>query len=294
MKELLILHVIFSLINLIVFYRKDKQKSIYRFIIVLFIPILGFLYILLPYIFRRRRDNDALKEYEEYIKKYREYKKVFKGIDVDREINLVPINEAIDLNNNFIKRQLIIDILKEDYKEHINVLKKALQDEDTETSHYAATGITEIKNEFQKELLKRKKNYISDKNIDNTNEYLNIIESYLESGLLDSNNYKEYENLYSNILEELLYKYKSEEKYYMDKINLEIRRKKFIKAKMFCDQFYKEYKNSENPYIMYMKLYYNLRDREKFKQKIEELISKDNIKLSNEGINIIRFWRGEL
>lgn len=74
--------------------------------------------------------------------------------DESDEINLIPMEEAIMINDKENLRNLLLTVLRGDVKKSINAVTKALNSSDSEASHYAASAIMDIMNEFQKTLQK--------------------------------------------------------------------------------------------------------------------------------------------
>lgn len=67
--------------------------------------------------------------------------------DKEKEKNIVPFSDALYLNSSLLRRQLLIDMLKNEKNVHQDVLKQALQNDDTETAHYAAVALQKSKSE---------------------------------------------------------------------------------------------------------------------------------------------------
>lgn len=151
MYKLLIIHVLIC----ILFYvyntrtRQCRDNSIYKVLVVLLIPVFGILYFITFSILKRFNydSTDELLDYGKYIKS-NVSGSLIKTSDINKEINLVSADEALILNESKIRRKLIIDLVKESSTDYISILKKALENEDTEVSHYAATAIAEFKNYF--------------------------------------------------------------------------------------------------------------------------------------------------
>lgn len=292
-KYFLILHILLCILYVLISikFKKSRDHTIYSFIIILFLPVIGFLLFLILYIIGlfKRPNTKLVNSYEEYIKS-QVSSNLLKKVNVEDEINIVPMAEALVLNTSNVKRSLLLNLLKDDHREYINNLFKYLEDTDTETSHYAATAIAEIKSYYVKRLIDisfKYKDSPYDENV--LIDYVNTMKEYLNSGLLDSRGVNEYKNKYSHLLEELLYLYKSDMKFFIDKINCELELKNYTIANIYCKKFFNEFKSSEEAYICYMKLFYEMKDYERLKRVIESM-KKSNMKFSNKTLNIIRFW----
>lgn len=282
------------LIMLALFILKRKQSSLHDFFITLFIPIVGLLYIIFAKLFSLlSKDSETiLQSYEKYIKgdvskfKTREPHK-------EKEINIVPMEDALLINENKVKRSLVINILKKDPIRYIDVIKKALEDDDTETTHYAATSIMQIKNTFNLIIQEYSVKYENNKDdINITIPYYNALKKYVDSGLLDDQNLFKYRVLMSELLNSIMNHYTKYDKYYIDKINNDLNLNNFYEAKKTCDEFSKNHPDMESPYLMYLKTYFKLGDKKAFDITLKTLMDSP-IQLSNKGLNIVRFWTRE-
>lgn len=65
------------------------------------------------------------------------------------EMNYVPISDALQLSDLPDLRRLLIDILKYDPSSNIRSIADAINSDDTEASHYAASAIQDALNEFR-------------------------------------------------------------------------------------------------------------------------------------------------
>lgn len=74
--------------------------------------------------------------------------------DEESEMNLVPMEEAIMIEDKENLRQLLLTVLRGDMSKSINAVTKALNSSDSEASHYAASAIMDITAEFQKTIQK--------------------------------------------------------------------------------------------------------------------------------------------
>ena len=146
----MIYFVIYVIISWIVLYflsARNISLWLFRATIVTFLPIIGWL---LPSIWVTK----GLKLDESYFPSYMkaqfqdiklELKEAKLSVNKAAELNVVPIEEALLINDYSTRRQVLIDVLKMDAFRYIDALKSAVINEDTETSHYAVTAISEEK-----------------------------------------------------------------------------------------------------------------------------------------------------
>lgn len=282
---------IFSFI-VFLFYLFRKRKDAYiRLIIMTFLPVGGLLIYCALDIYWIIIDKNGPLNYLEAFSKGTEIDSFsMRKSNIEKEINVIPIEEALILNDNTTKRTLIIEVLKNDTYQYIGFLTKALKDSDTETSHYAATAVTEIKRKLMLAIQMMEVRYEESKNdIEYLKAYSDVLKKYLESGLLDDRDLEKYSINYVNVLKNILDLGNMEEFYFEEKVNYDIRLQRFDTAIEYC-MMYKNYlKDSDKPYILLLKIYYTLKNKEAFNKVLNEL-TKSNIKLKRESLRIVRFW----
>ncbi len=111
---------------------------------------------------------------------------------------VVPIEEALLVNDTKTRRELIVDVLYANPEEYVSQLYKAKANPDTEVVHYAATALAEIQKEFDlafHDIAQRKAKNPMDTSIDQ--EYLLCLERYIDSGLLEGDALMSQLRLYS-------------------------------------------------------------------------------------------------
>jgi hypothetical protein len=210
--------------------------------------------------------------------------------NLDKEINMIPVEEALILNDNTTKRRLVMDALRKESSQYIGFLTKALKDPDTETTHYAATAVTEIKRKLMLDIQELEVKYEQSKdNAEYLKIYSEVLKEYLGSGLLDDISHEKYLHIYSIVLRDLLKISKSEKKYYEEKINCDIELRKFNSAKEYCMEYMDEFENIDSPYISLMKIYFEERNKDRFKSTLKKL-EDSNIKIQKDSLKIIKFW----
>ena len=207
--------------------------------------------------------------------------------------NYIPIQDALLLKNNQTKRQLLLEMLRRDSVPNIGILKKAIENEDTETSHYAATAIMEIQREMINTLNKLA-SIMEEKpdDYDVMERFAETIKEYLHSGFGDKFINRRFQMQLSMILETLLENHQYNRQHFIDKLHCDLALENYEKAQIYCHKFIKAYPSDEISYLMAVKVYYTLQNREELKRAIL-LLKKQPIQLSLEGLYIIRFWTQE-
>ena len=78
--------------------------------------------------------------------------------NMEQERNIVSIQEAVAVSNYKSQRELMMNILRKDTSQSLGSISYALNSEDTETSHYAATALRDELGDFRSNVLKLYKN----------------------------------------------------------------------------------------------------------------------------------------
>ena len=137
--------------------RKDKDKEEYlhdspkafliRMIIMILCPVVGLLYffsvnLVFRTIFRQEVDLADVVFSKERVKQHLK-------ADEDRERNLVPMEEALAVSDKKNLRMLMLNVIRGDLKSSLESIALALNSEDSETSHYAASVLRDELNDFR-------------------------------------------------------------------------------------------------------------------------------------------------
>ena len=266
------------------------QRGLFKFILTFFVPIVGFILLAAFYI-SDRMSKKPDTEISEYFKSIYSKKLVYHEdpIDFEKEINTIPIYDALKFNDNKAKRAYIIHIIKKNFYGHIKGLKKALKSSDTETSHYAAAALMEIKDQFEINIDNLRCKYEENKESTEAAEnYADAISKYLKSGIAENGEYYDYLHIYSSILENILKK-ENDLHYYEEKIYADIKLGDRTNAYIWCNKFLKAYPSLENPYLALLKYYYFIKDYKSFYEVLENLKSKD-IAVNKKIHEIMSFW----
>ncbi|NLN48770.1 MAG: hypothetical protein GX154_06770 [Clostridiales bacterium] len=281
------LYIFISLFLFLYWYKENKQDSIFKLSVILFLPIVG--YILLAVLYMRKIfiQNINKTSLVDGFANECEANELPALTDLSEATKLIPVEEALLLNNSKIKKSTLLELLKNG--KHSDLLRIALSDEDTETSHYAAVGIVEAKRKLQKSFQKSKAEYEIDKNNNTTIQYARALKNYLDNGFLDKSTKEGLGNNYQDLLKVLLEFYEFEEDFFVDLINIEIGLGQFKNAAIYCNKYYNAHPHSDKTYLMYLKLYYFMGDKNNFNHIINTL-KESYTAPCNDIWNIVKFW----
>lgn len=291
MIKLLGINILLSFILYIMMKLLNRNGANTIFLISLSIPYVGFILLLSILICKKLVSTDHGRE---VLKRENKYEKsvslLVRSAELDHKKDLIPAEEALILNNNSIKRDLIKDVLKKDTYRYRNILLNALMDEDTETSHYAATAITQMKGKLTILIQKFEAEYEKNpKNQENADMFLKAIKDYIESNIVDSREVIKLKYMYKGLLEEYKQNFEFTVDYFDELIKTCINLKEYKKALEYNYEFKEQFKDNIRPYILLLEIYYYLKDKESFNNVILE-IRNSSLKLDNNSLDLLRFW----
>lgn len=281
------LYIFIDLLFFQYWYKKNKQDSIFKLSIVLFLPVVGYILLTMLYI-RRNFFHNKIKTVHGF-RNEKSTDGLSAPVNISEATKLIPIEEALSINNSKIKRTTLLELLKNGEGRHPDLLKIALSDEDTETSHYAAVGIVEFKRKLQKSYQEYKDKYDMEKNNYITIKYAHTLKDYLDSGFLDKSTKESLEADYQDLLKKLLEFHEIEETFFIDCINREIEIGRFKTAAFYCNKYHNAHPHSDKTYLMYLKLYYSMGDKDRFKHIIDSL-KESLIVPCNDIWDIVKLW----
>lgn len=266
--------------------KRNMVVGAMAFCICFFFPIGGYIFALI-YLLKRNSNSKEIEEdlFEEDILIFTE--RMQRG-DVN---SIVAMEEILLVSPEDVKRKKMIDILKEDPLQYIEILQLALRDQDTETSHYASSAISEIKRKFELELQKYNVEYHHNKeDINFLGQYVLLLKNYLESNLLDKYSYKRYQYIYLEVLRYLIETVPTKQGY-VDLIEGYLVAEDLGKVDQYCKAFI-GFLECEEAYMCQLKYFYIIKDNQKFYKVLEQL-RESSVGLSSQGLEKIRFWLEE-
>lgn len=285
-----------SIITLLVlifmkFFKKDSSYILCSIIFV--IPIVGIFMTLSIYICKSFIKSDYGKDVLNREKVYEnKISLLIREAELKQKKDIIPMEDAFVLNSNSIKRRLIKDIIKKDFNNNLKILNRALDDKDTETSHYAATAITELKSRLLILLQKGEDEYNKDsKNSKIIINYLEIIQKCIDSKFFDISEDKKLEYKYIEILKNYISTNKKyvDEKYFKELIKTYIKIEQYCDAVKYANKYKQQYKYSINPHLLLLEIYYKNKDKDEFNKTLIKL-KEAKIALDQDSLEVLKFW----
>lgn len=268
------------------FLKRRKGASLQTMILVS-CPLLGAVIILT--IFKKTGQNEELPE---WLVNREEYQDVsLQEPDREIEMDIIPLLDALTLNDNHTKRKTLISLLKKEFLQQSEALALALKSEDSETSHYAATALQQAKTHLTKELKQLERKLLEDSSsIEVLKQYADVLKQSVQMEFLDQRTRNKYMYLYSDALSRLLaLNPPNSAFYYNEKIALALELLEFHQALETAQAYLEQFPQAEDAYFAAMDVHYHMRNNDAFFQLLET-IQSSSIRLSPEHLNQMRYW----
>lgn len=215
--------------------------------------------------------------------------KVLKTPDMSKELDIIPIEEAMAVSSNVEKRNLLLEQLKKGVDQNYKAILSA--GEDSDAAYYVAAAKMEVLRQKREKIEKLQKS-VKEKGVElgTIHAYLSGLEEYLETGILEEKEAVIYREEYCTYFMKLrkadVTEITPEEvTYYLDSLI-------FLGDTEEAENVWKicpDDKKDEAGYRLILNMYYNKRDKRKFFRCLKELEDSD-IQLSTEGLMLLRFW----
>lgn len=177
----------------------------YLMIPVIFVPFWGILCVLfLHFQVFLKRGNSREAGLEKLRVNAQLYQNNFQ-LREESDQEIVPLEEALLINDPELRRKLIMNILNDDPSQYREVLEQAQMNEDVEVVHYAITAMVELSKENDNQLQKLERQYAGapdDPKI--LDAYCDFLEEYLKQGSLEKQIEQMQRIQYAQLLEKKL------------------------------------------------------------------------------------------
>ena len=286
----LIITVIYLIVNLL--RKKNNKRGVWvRVVMMLVCPITGAAVLFISYLcfllfFHKEVDLADVVFSKERVKSYTH-------ADEERERNLVPVEEAITVTDTDNLRRLMMNVVHGDVRQSLSSIALALNSEDSETSHYAASILQDILNNFR---TKVQKSYQEMK--DNEEERATIAHVLIDymDPVLKQKPFTEMEQKSQvQIMDEdceMLFE-ADQESVTIDEYEavalrlLEIG--EYARSKVWCERLAHAHPDTLSAYTCQMKLYFSTGERESFFRVLGELRSS-GVFIDQETLEMIRVF----
>lgn len=157
MTQELKLFIILMVLNLLIvaayiiwnYLRRREQwfSVVVKAVVMLVCPLAGPMFVLVGYVAYRLFFSQAMDLDDVVFNK--EKSKMYLHADEERERNMVSMEEALAVTDKTNLRKLMMNVIRGDVKKSLSSISLALNSEDSETSHYAASVLQDELNHFR-------------------------------------------------------------------------------------------------------------------------------------------------
>lgn len=286
--ELFVVHLILTLLAYVVVRRQSNHQQAWTEAgIVLMVPVAGFVVIMASRILH------SMSFLENHIDPHKLMNKndVFTNM-ISYDENIIPLHDTFLVDDVKVKRKVFLDAVKQNVLENPKVLRMATHDADREIAYYAVSMISGDMEELEGKLAEvETRLQTAPEDVELIQEYADLLGEYVEQDYADAVTKREKRKQYVEQLNKLMAITDDKKDLWEKKIDQEILLEDFAAAEQDCSDYLQSFPMQETPYILYMKLYFAMREPEKLQQKLQEL--KDSpAELSVEALELVRYWGG--
>lgn len=266
-------------------------EDVIKIIIMVICPLVGAAFFLGSYVFFRIFYKEEAELSDVVFSKERI--ETHLHADEEQGLNVVPLEEALAVSDTDSLRLLVMNIVRGDVQDSLASIALALNSEDSETSHYAASVLQDALNNFRMNVQKIY-NEIKRGGDDQAYYAAHLIE-YMNDFLVQKIFTDMEQATFVKMMDEvgdILYE---REKGRMTSHMFEavcmrlLEIKEFQDCDKWCGRGMEEFPNTLSSYTCFLKLYFTSGQRDNFFEKLEEL-KKSSIVLDNETLELIRVF----
>jgi len=269
---------------------ENKRTYCLRFAVMIFCPVVGILFFFFSWLILKLPVWKKIDLADVVFSKERVRIQI--KADEDRERNVIPLEEAILVNEKTKQRQAMLNVLKGDIKSSLSSISQALNAKDPETAHYAASVLSDELNEFrinvQKMSAEMRKDPVHTECVEQMLDYMaQILVQHVFSEMeqrrfirmMDEAADRLYENNRAGLTV----------KRCEDSFLLFLEEKDFEGADKWCRRLNELHPGELAAYTCRLKLYFTMNQKEEFFKTLESL-KKSDVVIDHETLELIRLF----
>lgn len=269
----------------------NRRTYLLRFLVMLLCPVIGPLFFFMGQLFYLLvfwRDVDLAD-----VIFSKERVRTHMKADEERERDIIPLEEAILVNEKKDLRMVMMNVIKEDIRNSLASITLALDSEDSEASHYAAAVLSDELNKFRLYVQKLWRRIQEEEPGETECEeiLLDYMDNILRQRIFSSHEQRKFVDILTETAESL---------YQKDAARLTLGRyeevclraleiKDFDCTAKWCGRMKEQFPEELPSYACRLKLCFARQDREGFFEALEAL-KKSNVVIDNETLELIRIF----
>ncbi len=271
---------------------KDSQAAyVLKTLVMLMCPIVGPMFFFVGEILHRIffRQNVDLED----VIFSKDRVKVNERADTEREGNIVPIEEALAISDKESLRNLVMNVVRGNVHNSLASISLALNSEDTETAHYAASVLRDELNDFRQrsQELYNLMNSGDGRSLEYASELIEYMNGILAQNVFHDMEQKTYVDMMEDAVE-FIYAGDKEKltAEYLEWVCLRLLNiKEYERMEKWCIRSMELYPNELSTYTCRLKLYFTVGDRTKFFEALDQL-KASNVVIDKETLELIRIF----
>ena len=274
--------------------RKERKRKgfIINSIVMLLCPIVGPCFFLISHAMYLVFFSDTVDLEDVIFSKERVRTHV--RADEESERNMVPLEEAIEIADTDNLRKLMMNVVRGDITRSLASIALALDSEDTETAHYAASVLQDALNEFRNNVHKEYKK-VKDRQgnvVTNAGLLIDYMNRVLVQKVLTEVEQADYVKILDDVCEEL-YEVENERmtSSQFEAVSMRLLEvKDYENCQKWCERAVYRFPNTLSTYTCQLKYFFNRGQKERFFEVLEEL-KKSSIVIDSTTLELIRVFR---
>lgn len=286
---LLIIHLIVCICIWIGIRTQLLKVKKYLMVPVIFVPFWGALCMLLLHLqVLVKVENSRTVGVEKLRVNEEIYKNYFQSRE-ENESDIVPLEEALLINEPELRRQLIMNILNDNPSRYTELLEKARMNEDVEVVHYAITAMVELSKDYDSKLQTMERIYAAAPDDPTVlDEYCAFMEEYLQQGLMEKQMEQMQRNQYTELLRKKIQNKKDLHSCICLTDNL-MRLEEFIAVQEVLNFIDQNWHRSEKYWVKRVQYLAEQKNGKEI-QKVLKQMKEEHIYLSSKSKEVLSLW----
>ena len=269
----------------------NRRAFLIKFFVMLLCPVIGPLFFIISYLLDKILFWTA-PDLEDVIFSKDRVKIQLKA-DEERVRNMVPLEEALAINENKDLRTVMMNMVKGEIQDSLAAIALALDSEDSESSHYAASVMTDELNEFRRRVQALSWEILQEE--EDETEYEEMLIDYMNQVLklriFTIIEQRRFVHIMADTAEKLRQKDQSklkEEQYESVCLRL-LEIEDYTDSEKWCAWLAEQYPERLSAYTCRLKLYFTLQNKEAFFTTLNDL-KKSDVVIDRETLELIRVF----
>ncbi len=215
---------------------------------------------------------------------------IYQNVAADEEDHgVIPLEEALRINDSAVKRTMIMDILNEQPDQYIGLLKEARSNDDVEVVHYATTAMSELSKDYDLQLQSIEAEYAANPDdVEVMDRYTHFLEEYIGKELAQGQFLTMQRIQYGRLLQKQIDREPTLERY-LKQTNNSLELKNYGEAAGLLDIMEKRWADQESVLLLRIRCLAEQGNGNEIHRLIRT-IPERGIYLTSEGKHVVEFW----